>query len=88
MTSSPFSLTGRRAVVTGASRGIGAAIAVGLARAGADVAGIHLADPEGGAATERAIQAAGRRAIIVEGDTGDPATVQSLADTAVAELGG
>ncbi|MCW3047015.1 MAG: short-chain dehydrogenase/reductase [Solirubrobacterales bacterium] len=88
MTSSPFSLTGRRAVVTGLSQGIGAAIAVGLAQAGADVAGIHLGDPAEGAVTERAIRAAGRRAVIVQGDTGDPATVQALADTAVDELGG
>jgi NAD(P)-dependent dehydrogenase (short-subunit alcohol dehydrogenase family) len=88
LTSSPFSLAGRRAVVTGASQGIGAAIAVALARAGADVAGIHLADPEGRAAVERAIRGAGRRAVMMEGDTGDPATVQALADTAVAELGG
>jgi NAD(P)-dependent dehydrogenase (short-subunit alcohol dehydrogenase family) len=88
LTSSPFSLAGRRAVVTGASQGIGAAIAIALARAGADVAGIQLADPEGQAATEQAIRATGRRAVIVEGDTGDPAVVQALADTAVAELGG
>jgi NAD(P)-dependent dehydrogenase (short-subunit alcohol dehydrogenase family) len=88
MTSSPFSLTGRRAVVTGLSQGIGAAIATGLAQAGADVVGIHLGDPEAGAATEQAIRDAGRRAIIVQGDTGDPATVDALAATAVAELGG
>jgi NAD(P)-dependent dehydrogenase (short-subunit alcohol dehydrogenase family) len=85
---SPFSLAGRRAVVTGVSQGIGAAIAVALARAGADVAGIHLGARADGAATERAVRAAGRRAVIVRGDTGDPAAVQALADAAVAELGG
>jgi NAD(P)-dependent dehydrogenase (short-subunit alcohol dehydrogenase family) len=84
----PFSLAGRRAVVTGISQGIGAAIAVALARSGADVAGIHLGPAEDGAATERAIRATGRRAVVLCGDTGDPAAVQALADAAVAELGG
>jgi NAD(P)-dependent dehydrogenase (short-subunit alcohol dehydrogenase family) len=88
MPTSQFSLAGRRAVVTGLSQGIGAAIAVALARAGADVAGIHLGDAAEGEPTERAIREAGRRAVVVRGDTGDPATVQALADTAVAELGG
>jgi NAD(P)-dependent dehydrogenase (short-subunit alcohol dehydrogenase family) len=83
-----FSLEGRRAVVTGVSQGIGAAIATGLAQAGADVAGIHLGPDSDGAATARAIEATGRRALIVSGDTGDPAAVQALADAAVSELGG
>ena len=39
-------LAGRRAVVTGASSGIGAAIAIADAEAGADVAGLHLGDGE------------------------------------------
>jgi NAD(P)-dependent dehydrogenase (short-subunit alcohol dehydrogenase family) len=84
----PFSLAGRRAVVTGVSQGIGAAIAVALARAGADVAGIHLGDAAEGEAVERAVRAAGRRALILRGDTGDPAAVQGLADAAVEQLGG
>jgi NAD(P)-dependent dehydrogenase (short-subunit alcohol dehydrogenase family) len=85
MPASPFSLAGRRAVVTGVSQGIGAAIAVGLARAGADIAGIDLAE-SGDAA--RAIRAEGRRAVIVQGDTGDPAAIEALATAAVDELGG
>src|SRR4051812_19206418 len=85
MPRSPFELTGRRAVVTGFAQGIGAAIAVALARAGADVAGIDLADASG---TAEAIRAEGRRAVVRQGDTGDPANIDGLAEAAVAELGG
>jgi NAD(P)-dependent dehydrogenase (short-subunit alcohol dehydrogenase family) len=85
---SAFSLTGRRAVVTGISQGIGAAIAVGLAQAGADVAGVHLGEPDEGAAVAAAIEAAGRRAVIRQGDTGDPTTIEALTEAAVEELGG
>jgi 3-oxoacyl-[acyl-carrier protein] reductase len=83
----PFSLAGRRAVVTGASRGIGAAVAVALARGGADVAGLHLDDEDGAARTAAAVESHGRRALIVAGDTGDQATVEALADRVEDELG-
>ena len=53
-----MTLHGTRAVVTGAATGIGAAIAVALARAGADVAFLDLAD---GSETEAAIRARGPR---------------------------
>jgi NAD(P)-dependent dehydrogenase (short-subunit alcohol dehydrogenase family) len=83
----PFSLAGRRAVVTGASRGIGAAIAVALARSGADVAGVHRGDPDGAAQTVAAVEALGRRALITEGDTGDEAGVEQFADRVETEFG-
>jgi NAD(P)-dependent dehydrogenase (short-subunit alcohol dehydrogenase family) len=83
-----FDLRGRRAVVTGVSRGIGSAIAVALAGAGADVAGIHLDDAGGAAQTAERIEACGRRALLVAGDTGDPATVEALADRVAADWGG
>jgi NAD(P)-dependent dehydrogenase (short-subunit alcohol dehydrogenase family) len=82
---SPFDLTGRVAVVTGASSGIGQAIAIALAAAGADVAGLSLDD---GRETHEAIEALGRRSLQLVGDTGSPADVDGLADAAVAELGG
>jgi NAD(P)-dependent dehydrogenase (short-subunit alcohol dehydrogenase family) len=83
--SSPFDLSDRTAVVTGLGRGIGQAIAVALARAGANVAGISLEEaPE----TEAAIADVGRRAVVLVGDTGDAVTVERLADTATNELGG
>jgi len=82
-----FDLSGRRAVVTGASRGIGQATAVALAQAGADVASIHLADPEGAAETTAAIEATGRRALLVDGTTADAAQVEAFADRVERELG-
>jgi 3-oxoacyl-[acyl-carrier protein] reductase len=85
VSAAPFDLSGRRAVVTGASTGIGAAIAVALARAGADVAGVALEPSD---ETAAAIEAAGRRAVMLVGDTGEPETAERLARTAVDELGG
>jgi NAD(P)-dependent dehydrogenase (short-subunit alcohol dehydrogenase family) len=85
VSAAPFDLSGRRAVVTGASRGIGAAIALALARAGADVAGVDLTPADETAAR---IRDAGRRAVMVVGDTGDPETSERLLRAAVDELGG
>ncbi len=73
---SRFDLTGSRVVVTGASRGIGEAIALGFAEAGARVAGISL---DGGAPTE---------GIFVQGDTGDSAAIDALAEQVTAAWGG
>jgi len=88
-TSDPFDLSGRRAVVTGLSRGIGQAIAVRLARRGADVAGIYApGDDDGAAQTASLIEAAGRRAVMLAGDTGRQGDVDDLAATCVRELGG
>ena len=83
----PFDLTGRRAVVTGVSKGIGAAIAVALARSGADVAGLYRTDKDGGERTARSIEALGRRALLVEGDAADEATMEALAERAEEALG-
>ena len=66
-----FSLEGRIALVTGASRGLGAAMAVGLAEAGADVV-VH-GNSRSPDETCRAVEAAGRRAFPVTADLGDPA---------------
>ena len=74
-----FDLSGKLAVVTGASSGIGQAIAVALARAGADVASIYLDNPEGAEQTRQAVEDAGRSAIMVQGDVSVPAEVASFA---------
>jgi NAD(P)-dependent dehydrogenase (short-subunit alcohol dehydrogenase family) len=84
-TTSRFDLSGRRTVVTGASSGIGQAIAVAFAEAGADVAGMSL---EGAPETERAVDAAGRTSLMLVGDTGDPGDVERLATEASERLGG
>jgi NAD(P)-dependent dehydrogenase (short-subunit alcohol dehydrogenase family) len=84
MGTAPFDLSGRSAVVTGASTGIGAALAIALARSGADVAGIALEEAPD---TIAAIEQEGRRAVMLVGSTGDRATVESLAETAVARFG-
>ncbi|CAM4250577.1 3-oxoacyl-[acyl-carrier-protein] reductase [Paenibacillus tarimensis] len=63
-------LEGKKALVTGASRGIGRAIAVALAEAGADVA-VNYAGSEGAAAeTAAAVESLGRRALLIKGDVG------------------
>jgi len=75
----PFDLTGKLAVVTGARRGIGLAMAVALARAGADVVGVsqHL-EPDGGEVA-RQVEAAGRRFTGLRADLADRAAVTDLA---------
>jgi NAD(P)-dependent dehydrogenase (short-subunit alcohol dehydrogenase family) len=73
----------KRAVVTGASQGIGAATAVALARAGARVAFDYKSETDRAEQTAAAIRAAGSEAIVLQGDTGDPAHVEELAKRAV-----
>jgi len=82
----PFSLAGRTALVTGASRGLGQAIALALAEAGADVA-VHgnTRSPE---ATCASVRALGRRALAVTGDMADPQAPDRLVAEAIAGLGG
>lgn len=87
MTTELFSLEGKVAVVTGASRGIGRAIALGFADAGADVA--VAARSEGDLKTlVKEIDSKGRRAVAVPTDVTDRAQIENLIQTAVAELGG
>src|SRR5439155_24387659 len=81
-------LTGKRAVVTGASQGIGAAAAVALARAGANVAFDYKSATAEAERTAAAVREAGSEAIVLQGDTGDPSHVSELGRRAVDAWGG
>jgi NAD(P)-dependent dehydrogenase (short-subunit alcohol dehydrogenase family) len=82
-----ISLRGRRAVVTGAARGLGAQIVRRLAEAGAAVVAGDL-DGDAAGALAQEVAAAGGRAIGCALDVGDTASLVAAADLAVAELGG
>jgi 3-oxoacyl-[acyl-carrier protein] reductase len=71
-------LEGKVALVTGASKGIGAGIAKGLAAAGASVAVNYASDRRGAEAVVAAITASGGRAIVVQGDVSKSADVARL----------
>jgi 3-oxoacyl-[acyl-carrier protein] reductase len=81
-------LTGKRALVTGASRGIGAAIALALAEKGADVAITYDRSAERAAGVVRAIEEKGRKAVAIQADSADPAAVKRSIDEAAKALGG
>ena len=74
-------------VVTGGSRGIGAAICVRLAADGHDVAIGYRADREAAEAVAEAVMSAGRRCVVVRADTADEADVDTLFAIAATALG-
>jgi 3-oxoacyl-[acyl-carrier protein] reductase len=80
-------LKGKVAVVTGASKGIGAATAKALAAAGASVVVNYASSREGAERVVAAIKAAGGKAIAVKGDVAKSAEVQNLFDKAKGEFG-
>src|SRR4051794_18110916 len=83
-----FGLRGRRAVVTGASTGIGSAIALALGAAGAHVAGVYKTHPQGARRTDAGVREHGVDCLMLEGDTGDVRDVERLARLAADRFGG
>ena len=81
-------LAGKAAFVTGAQQGIGRAVALALARAGADVAVNYLDDAIAAGHVAREIEALGRRAVLVQGDVSVPGQVEAMTATVVKALGG
>ena len=72
------SLEGKKALVTGASRGIGRAIAIALAEAGADVAINYAGSEQAASETAAAVEALGRRALLVKADVGKPEAFEAM----------
>ncbi len=82
------SLQGKRALVTGGGRGIGAGVALALAEHGADVAISYERAADRAQQIVAQIETMGRRAIAVQADAADPAAISRLVNTAASELGG
>jgi 3-oxoacyl-[acyl-carrier protein] reductase len=81
-------LQNRRALVTGGSRGIGAAIVKRLAREGAHVALTYVSKPDEGNKTAAAAKALGVRALAIQADSSSPEAVVAAVERTARELGG
>ena len=84
MATTPFDLTGRTALVTGANTGIGQGIALALAQAGADIAAVGRSPAD---ETAEQVRALGRRCELVSADLSSIEPVTEVVDTVVAKLG-
>jgi 3-oxoacyl-[acyl-carrier protein] reductase len=80
-------LTGRAALVTAGSRGIGAATCVALAKAGCDVAVNYRSSEADAARVAEAVRAEGRRAVVLQGDVADSAAVAAMVEAAQRAFG-
>ncbi|MFC8089331.1 SDR family oxidoreductase [Streptomyces sp. NPDC057301] len=88
LTTTDATLHGRVALVTGASRGIGAATALRLAREGADVAVTYVNGKEAAEEVVRAVEALGRRAVALRADSADADEAAGAVERTAQQLGG
>ena len=86
--SSATRLLGRKALVTGSSKGIGRGIAVRLAQEGADVAINYYSDPKGADQALAEVLALGRKGVAIQADTGSVEAVRDLVTRSAEALGG
>src|SRR5947209_16402388 len=80
-------LVGQNALVTGASKGLGQAMAIGFAKAGADVLVNYNSDPAGAEETAHEIEKAGAKAVLFKADVSKEDQVQSMFAKALTEFG-
>ncbi|GGM04149.1 MULTISPECIES: glucose 1-dehydrogenase [Micromonospora] len=80
-------LDGRTALITGSDSGIGQATAIEFGREGADVVVHYLHDHDGANHTRQQVEAAGRRATVIQGDISDEAQVEAMFDEALDSFG-
>ena len=81
-------LKGLKAVITGGDSGIGRAVAIAFAREGADVLIAYLNEDQDAKETQRLVEEAGRKAVLVAGDISAPEHCRAIIDRCVKELGG
>lgn len=79
-----FQLTGKVALITGCNTGLGQAIAIALAQAGCDIAGVNRSEPT---ETARQVRALGRRFIAIDADLGSIEVIPSIIEQTLAQLG-
>ena len=80
-------LGGKAAIITGGDSGIGRAVAIAFAREGADVLISYLDEHEDAQETQRWVEKAGRRAVLMPGDIRDTAQCNGLVERAISEFG-
>ncbi len=81
-------LAGKRAIITGGDSGIGRAVAIAYAREGADLLISYLDEHEDARETQKWIEEAGRKAVLVPGDISDAGHCGAIVEKAIAKLGG
>jgi NAD(P)-dependent dehydrogenase (short-subunit alcohol dehydrogenase family) len=81
-------LAGKRAVITGADSGIGRAVAIAFAREGADVLIAYLDEHDDAKDTQRLVEEAGRKAVLLAGDIQSAAHCRKIIETACKRFGG